>query len=220
MLNSSFFRFSSRSPLLKPNEPSRTRTPHLLDHIQRDPLAGWAKLLPRVELKLRLLLDFLLQSEGHKGLDPQDILQEVWIEATQSLERFEYRGPGSLQRWMAGICRNKVRQAKRGQKRRKEISMEVAFVGGPPGLAEALVASQSSVAEQMRQEERKEQIQQALQKLPEQESQVLHLRLFAGLTGKEIAEKLNWPQSTVTVRFQRALGRCAIHLADLLKEEQ
>ena len=75
----------------------------------RESEEAWHRLIARVQSRLRVLLSFRLGG----GQDAEDLLQEVWLQALQSLDRFEYRGPGSLQRWLAGILRMKLREVRR-----------------------------------------------------------------------------------------------------------
>src|SRR5262245_29855918 len=75
----------------------------ILERLPDDPDRGWSDLLNRVESKLRVLLHFRMTRALRDVVGEDDLLQEVWTEAVRNFDRFEYRGPGSLQRWLAGI---------------------------------------------------------------------------------------------------------------------
>lgn len=175
--------------------------------------------MARIECRLRVWLHFHMDASLQAAVDPEDLLQELWSEIACHLDRFEYRGPGSLQRWMAGILRNKLLHAARKNRRRPIPFSALATDGelAPPqqAIRHALVQSQSGVSRPARLQEMEQQIRACLQKLPEGERQVLLCRLFEGLTGVETAERLAIDPSTVSVRMKRAIAACARHLEAL-----
>jgi RNA polymerase sigma-70 factor (ECF subfamily) len=65
-------------------------------------------------LALRLL--------GGSAIDAQDAIQETWIRACRTLERFEWKS--SLRTWLSGILINCVREANRERRRRKEEELQ------------------------------------------------------------------------------------------------
>lgn len=99
--------------------------------------------------------------------DPADVVQEVWIEALQHLDRFEWRS--ALRTWLCAIALNRWR---RGLRLRRERTGEVReseapLVRGPDGL--------------------RIRIERALASLPDGYREVLVLHDVEGYTHEEIA---------------------------------
>ena len=207
------------SPHDEPLDSSADDTPAtrtLLDGLARDP-DGWRRLIRRAESKLRVLLHFRMSPRLREVLDEDDLMQEVWTEAARKLASFEYRGPGSLQRWLAGILANKLRHAHRIAQRIGVPSSRLAPASTAlaAGSLEALLAStQSSVSAHARKRELETRVRDVLRRLPEPEREAVLLKVFEGLNGREAAERLGVDESTVSVRFKRALETCAIHLRE------
>ena len=198
--------------------PSGTRA--ILADLSDDPDVGWAELMPRVEGRLRLVIHYWQAARPAVTIDPDDVLQEVWITAARKLAEFEYRGPGSLQRWMAGILRNKLMHAQRAGRRRpmseSALAHQSADRDSPKAdLFAALEKSQPGVSRRAQLQEAVEQVRRVLDRLPPAERDVVVMKVYEGLTGREIAERLGVEESTVSVRFRRALASCARHLRDL-----
>lgn len=196
-------------------------TKDILDELALDPNGGWERLIARVESKLRVLLHFRMSARLRDVLDEEDLLQEVWAEAARNLERFEYRGPGSLQRWFAGILSNKLLHAGRESRRLPIPASAVAPESTITALAsrrlelvQGLQATQSSVSAHARRRELEERVRGVLLRLPKGEREVILLKLFEGLNGREAALRLGVDESTVSVRFKRALETCSHHLKE------
>lgn len=193
-------------------------TQSMLDRLQRDPEGGWAELVSRMDQKLRTLIHFRWAALGRVGCEPDDLLQEVFAEAARCLDRFEYRGPGSLQRWLAGILRQKLRRARR---RGKRVALTESALARstrrplPHGLKEALVASRQGASWSARQHELELHVRSALESLAADEREVVLLKVYEGLTGREAARRARVDESTISVRYKRALAACARRLKEL-----
>lgn len=199
-----------------PPDPS---TAALLRQLEADRQGAWAGLLRRVEARLRILLHFRMSERLRAVVEEEDLLQEVWAEAARRLDRFEYRGPGSLQRWMAGILRNKLLHAARGAPRvplpaSAFLKAEGSSSDALPGLFEALHQTQPAASEPLQRAEAAAKVREALARLPGPEREAVLLRLFEGLTGREAGEREGVDESTISLRLQRALAACSRHLLD------
>jgi RNA polymerase sigma-70 factor, ECF subfamily len=64
------------------------------------------------------LYPLALRLVGGSEADAQDAIQETWIRACNTLERFEWKS--SLRTWLTGILINCVRESNRERQRRKE----------------------------------------------------------------------------------------------------
>ena len=205
-------------------EPSAS-TKDILDALALDREGGWERLIRRVESKLRILLHFRMPARLRDVLDEEDLLQEVWAEAARNLERFEYRGPGSLQRWLAGMLSNKLLHAGRvlGRLPVPESAVEPRFALAAlarrrPELADGLAVgsqqTQSSPSELARRRELEQRVRAVLLRLPGVEREAILLELVVAVSLPDAAEGRGVDESTVSVRFHRALEACAVQLKE------
>lgn len=201
------------------NESLRpTDTKVLLQRLAQQSEGGWSELLAQVEQSLRILLHFRLTPPDRRLCDEDDLLQEVWLEARCHLNRFQYQGPGSLQRWMAAILLHKLSRLRRDPRRRtlrRSDIPETADTPGPNGLFTALEKSQPGVSKGAREAEMVEKVKIVLGQMEEGLREIILLRLYEGASGKEIAVRLKLDPSTVTRRYQKALDSCAVKLREL-----
>ncbi|MEM7306682.1 MAG: RNA polymerase sigma factor [Planctomycetota bacterium] len=196
----------------KPTDPSREQrdsvTRLALEALGEDADASWATILARTESRLRVLLEL----RGCRDTD--DVLQEVWLQASRGLGEFDYRGPGSLQRWLAGIARNKMRERARSDRRGVELHASAAPNDSPEGLFAALRDTRPGVSTDVGRRDTERRVRQVLSTLPGDECEALLLRLYEGLSLREAGDRLGVDPSTVSLRVKRALGRCASRLED------
>lgn len=152
--------------------------------------------------------------------EEDDLLQEVWLEASQYLDRFEYRGPGSLQKWLAGILRNKLHRAARSMHRIPTPETRVIQANGGvsshPGLLEAFEKTQPGVSQNAKHLEAVQRIHEALKCLPAHQREAVILRVYEGKTGREAAVEAKVDPSTMSLRFHKGLDALALHLKQLL----
>lgn len=196
---------------------SRSTRDHLSDARLR-PEEGWPALLARVESQLRVVLHFRMTPAARASVSEDDLLQEVFAEFVRKIDDFEYRGPGSLARWLCGILRNKIHHAERRTARSPRVARPVEVdveSTRHPDLLNAVRASQPGVSHDARQRETVDQIRTALGELPEPLREVLLLKVYEGLSGREAAERLGIEESLVSKRYRKALDHCRTKLGEL-----
>lgn len=193
---------------------SASHTRERLTRIATDPDAVWAALVEKSASKLRVLIGFEVSKGQLPPCDIEDILQEVWMQATRSVANFEYRGPGSLHRWLAGITRNKVLHARRSVVRRESHYATACTdsLVSEGGLQGALNRSCLGASASAKKQEMQAAVHSVLASLSEDLRTVILLRIYEGLSGKETALRLGAHESTVSLRFRKALQVCADRL--------
>jgi RNA polymerase sigma-70 factor (ECF subfamily) len=197
------------------NVPASQHATHdLLERARQQSQRAFSLLLERIGLKLRVWLRFHMTDAVRAVTSEDDLLQETWVVAAQKLGEFEYRGPGSLHQWMAKILRHHLLHAQR-EVARGERARTAQASAGDPDLLRALLDSTPGISTQAGSKETASRIAAVLRSLPDEERQVLLLRVYEGLSGREIAAQLAVEPSTVSMRFHRALGKCAQRLRDL-----
>lgn len=200
-----------------PSEPPPEATRELLDQVRENGThaeRGWFDLLARCESRLRTLIHFRLSPAVRATVDEDDLLQEVWIGAAHKIHEFEYRGTGTLQRWLASILRNKLMHAGRKAKRLPfpETALASSANSEQSGLLDALSRSQPGVSHDARRRELEGQVREVLEELAPELREAVLLKVYEGLSGKESAEQLGITEGAFSKRFHKALDKVSIKL--------
>ncbi len=138
--------------------------------------------------------------------DARDVVQDAFVQAFLKLETFQRNS--AFYTWLYRIAFNLA--ASRGRRKRPVLSVERIreSVGHEP------IETRAGPNEQMEQEERRAQVQQAIAALSDEHRTILVLREMDGCCYEEIAEMLGLPVGTVRSRLHRA----RLQLRDMLKE--
>ena len=152
--------------------------------------------------------------------EPDDLAQTTFREATRDLKNYEYRGEGSLVRWLAQILQNKIRDkaeyysaGKRDAGR--ERGMEVAPDNDADSLKTLEPPSQDlSVTSQVARGENFEYLRKALDELTPEHRQAITLVFFEGRQLREAGEIMGG-KSEDAVRMM--LRRAEARLHEILK---
>lgn len=171
-----------------------------------------------IELRQPQLLAFINRqmSDGLKRkIDPEDILQEASAEAVRSLDTMDLsqRDPFS---WLCQVAERRIIDAHRrffaAQKRDagRERSLD-APAGGPDasqqGIINLLVASMTSASAVYSRNQKEIKLLAAMEELPDDQREALHMRYILGLGSKEIGEKLGKSDGAVRVMLSRSLAK-------------
>jgi RNA polymerase sigma-70 factor, ECF subfamily len=142
---------------------------------------------------------------GQRAL-AEDVVQEGFLSLWRSGTRYD-RDRGSVRTWLLGIVRNRAIDAlrRRTVHDRGRVSEE--------GIEERLVASERTEVEAGRRDEARE-VRDALDQLPDEQSRVIQLAYFGGLTHVEIASMLDTPVGTVKGRMRLGLAKMRMTLGD------
>jgi RNA polymerase sigma-70 factor (ECF subfamily) len=110
--------------------------------------------------------------------EAEDVVQEVWVHAFESLDRFQWGS--SFSTWLTGVGLNRVRDRIRKYGRSREAAMEVL-----PEVAVAPVSHETRVD-----------LERLIARLPDDQRMVLVLHDVEGMKHREIAEHLEIPEGT------------------------
>ncbi|MGP0067369.1 MAG: sigma-70 family RNA polymerase sigma factor [Isosphaeraceae bacterium] len=147
-------------------------------------------------------------------VDPADIVQEALLEASQNLDDYLRDRPLPYHAWLRqyvwqrlsklhrhhlGTQRRSVRREEAGDWNLPEESTAI--------LVDRLLARDSSPSRQVLREEQRLRVQEALEKLPPRDREVLVLRHLEQLSTGEVAEVLGIGVEAVKKRHLRALER-------------
>jgi RNA polymerase sigma-70 factor (ECF subfamily) len=151
--------------------------------------AGWGDYLRRCASRDESALSALYAAEV-----VMDVYKQVW----EAAARFDERR-GSAAAWIVVLARSRAMDKRRYRSTRipalaqEELPEMICAQPNPESLAIAGQNRQSILRE--------------LAALPSEERQTLELAYFAGLSHKEVAERLGTPLGTVKSRIRNAVGR-------------
>jgi RNA polymerase sigma-70 factor (ECF subfamily) len=176
---------------------------------------AWAALLVAHRDRLRRIVALRLDRRLQGRIDPSDVIQETYLEATAALADFAARGEMPLflwLRWLAGMKLNALHRKHLGTKIR-DAAREVSINAGAfpqassAALAEHLVAREEGASSLAMRHERQARLQEALETMEQNDREVLVLRHFEELTNAEAAQALAIGESAASKRYIRALRK-------------
>lgn len=178
--------------------------------------SGWRSFLERAESRLRVVLHFRMTAPVRAQCEREDVLQDVWAEAMRCFDRFEYRGPGSLQRWVTGILRRKLLEIARKGERTALLETDIGArrrTSSHP-LLDAMETSKTGVSGNAERREMEARVQEVLSELPPPEREAILMKVYEGLSFREAGKLAGVDPATIHHRFRRGLRACATHFRD------
>lgn len=167
----------------------------------------FAQAARRLELYVRLRLGKALR-EREESLD---LLQETYLAAHRTFDRFEDRGDDAFVRWLCQIAENCIRARADyhgAAKRRPPAELEHAS-----SVLDRVEKGTLGPVTRAERTERRQQLVLAMEELPREEREAMLLRHFEGRDLETIAERLG----TSATSARRILGRATVRLGALLQ---
>lgn len=156
-----------------------------------------------VERHQRMVYALALGKTGHPQ-DAEEVTQTAFLKAWQALPNF--RGEAAFSTWLYRLTANAAADLLR--QRRQHLSLDDPDL--PP-----LPAGGAGPEAQVQENDRRRQLWQAVDALPEGLRTPFLLREVEGRTYQEIAQALGLAEGTVKSRLARARARLRVALADL-----
>lgn len=143
----------------------------------------------------RPLLGYLGRLTGSPQL-AEEMHQQTWLSALEHLDRFDgSTGAGSFKSWLFRIATNKVTDVWRSRARQRKAE---------DGLRLVIEEVAPDAAAPMEVSEAQRRVQQAVDRLPDAQKQVVLMRYYAKMKFTEIAEALGCPLNTALGRMHKA----------------
>ena len=141
--------------------------------------------------------------ELRRELDPEDVLQETFLRAFRSIDKFQWQGEGSFESWLYGIALKIIFHAarERGKWNLLRMTLEPPAVGLSPSRGQ-------------RRDERFDRLERSLNSLSPEYRQVVRLARIEGLSMAEIAERLERTPSSVRNLLFRAMKQLRASFGD------
>lgn len=165
----------------------------LMERVVRRDAEAFVTLYRRYRLRVFSLILHMVKDRGHAEEILQDVFQRLWDRGEQY-----QAGQGQLLSWLLSVARNCSIDFLRKESRRGGlcVSMDEEFQQQAMQLA-----GHAMDAETVRS------VRQALEALPPEQSRVLELTYFEGLTQQEMAEELGESLGTIKTRVRLGMEK-------------
>lgn len=186
-------------------DPPPRSTIGLVSRIRAGDRQAFNELFGRYLTRVENLVRTRLGAELRTRESISDIVQEVYLEAVRSFDRFSPQAPQGFYRWLCKIVEHKIVDSHRrhfGAARRdarREVALEQI---GSPALDGPEGDSPSRI---MLRDEASHQVRQALMRLPPDHRRVIELRQFEVLNSAEVGRRMNRSAEAVRALLVRAL---------------
>jgi len=188
---------------------------------------AWTALLDAHRPRLRRMVALRLDRRLQGRLDPSDVIQEAYLDATAGLADYVARAemPFFLWlRWLTGMRLTTLQRKHLGCEVRdaaREVSIDRPMPGATSeALAARLLGRQTSASEVAMRLERKARLQETIDAMDPLDREILILRHFEELTNAEAALALGLQESAASKRYIRALRRLKEALAPMAGDSQ
>ena len=183
-------------------------------------------LLTQHQDRLLRIVAFRMDPRLSGRVDPADIVQEAYIEATRRFERYvRMEEPMPFFLWLRFLTMQKLLQIHREHfdVKARDVEREVSLYGGPPlkatsaVLAARLLGKCTSPSEAAVRREVQQKLEQLLNSMEPIDREVLTLRHFEQLSNSEAARVLGIQESAASSRYVRAIRRlkCLLEAANI-----
>lgn len=190
-------------------EPELTASYELVDRAQAGDMQAYNRLFERYYERVLRIVRIRLGRGLKRFVEAEDILQETFIAAVRTFDRFEMRHEASLIAWMARLAENKIREAadyhhalKRDRRRdRALVYVRDAMASGslqmdlpsPIELPDQLASKQELTGL----------LEECLAELSEDQREVILLRLYHKGSWTWVAEQTGRPTDAAAREFFR-----------------
>lgn len=125
-----------------------------------------------------------------------DAAQDTFIKAIRGLDGF--RGEASFRTWLLRIAANEARGFLRKRGRRRETELEVA---GPVAM------SQETAEDALQATQETDRVKALLEELPEKQKQAVTLRIFEGLSFREVGALIGSSEGAARVNYHHGIRK-------------
>lgn len=196
-------------------------TERWLQDVRRGNPRALAALLDHYRPQLRQMLAMRLDKKLAARLDPSDVIQEVFLDASRQIAAYVANPRVDFYVWLRGLARQRLSNMQREHAgaQRRAVGREVPLpVESSAMLLQQLVGMGPTPSHVLAAREMRRHVQRALERLKSDDREVILMRHFEGLTNKQVAQALELSPSGATMRYGRALFRLKELLQDDLTE--
>jgi RNA polymerase sigma-70 factor, ECF subfamily len=197
-----------------------SETAGLLRRAAQGDQAAWGALLVRSRDRLRRMVALRLDRRLQGRVDPSDIIQEAYIEASARLAEYARQPDMPFFLWLRFLTGQRLVRVHRQHlgAEMRDVAREVSlYRGALPAATSAALAAQllgrdTRPSEAAVRAERSIRLQEALNSMDPLDREVLALRHFEQLSNAEAARVLGMQEPAAAKRYVRALKRLRLIL--------
>jgi RNA polymerase sigma-70 factor (ECF subfamily) len=141
-----------------------------------------------------------------------DIFQDTYVKVINTLKAGSYKDEGKFIQWVMRIAHNLVIDHFRKQKKANIMDNR----NGDFDIFDSIRLTDPSIEEQLITSQIHEDVKKLLDYLPDEQREVLHMRCYAGMSFKDIADQTDVSINTALGRMRYAL----INLRKMISEKQ
>jgi RNA polymerase sigma-70 factor, ECF subfamily len=217
LIRRNFDRFLSRGTGMR-NNADETRK--LLEQVQHGDQAAFEALFQRHRAKLRRTIALRMDRRVAARVDASDVLQDAYLEAFKRLPKYLQQQGMPFYLWLCWIAREKVLALHRrhlgAEKRAVIYEAPLLPADSSSAFVSAVIAGREPTPSQaLAKTELAEQLRQALEKLDDDERDLILWRHFEQLSARDTAQLLQISEAAASKRYIRAVERLRAILADL-----
>jgi RNA polymerase sigma-70 factor (ECF subfamily) len=145
-------------------------------------------------------------------IEPEDLLQQVYLETFRAIGTFEYQGKDSFLRWMYAILDRKIIDEHRAWRaERRDVRREVKPAGSPTqqttyvDLMARVMSGGGTPSQAVRKEEALGVLTACVALLPDHYREVIQMRFIEGRPVADVAKELNRSIGSIHMICHRAL---------------
>jgi RNA polymerase sigma-70 factor, ECF subfamily len=204
----------------RPMTGEASETAGLLRRAAQGDQAAWGALLVRSRGRLRRMVALRLDRRLQGRVDPSDIIQEAYIDASARLAEYARQPDMPFFLWLRFLTGQRLLRVHRQHlgAEMRDVAREVSlYRGALPAATSAALAAQllgrdTRPSEAAVRAERSIRLQEALNSMDPLDREVLALRHFEQLSNAEAARVLGLQEPAAAKRYVRALKRLRLIL--------
>ena len=192
-----------------------TKTEQILARVQQGDRASLAQLLTAHRPYMKRIVELRMEKELQARVDPSDIVQETSLVVSRRIDDFLERRPTSFRIWLRRKTLEQIVDARRHHLAQKRSLRRDYRLSDAPSLALARQLLAGRPSQIVRRKESAEQVRSAIDRMSDNDREILLLRHIEELKNAEVAELLEIDPDTARKRHGRAVRRLGVLLAKL-----
>jgi RNA polymerase sigma-70 factor (ECF subfamily) len=159
---------------------------------------------------LYAIVDARMERALRRHVDPDDILQQAYISAFESIADAAFDGPAGFYRWLERIVLDRLKKTQRDLRRDKrdigrQLSGAHRATTSHPDLVGRLTSGGSTPSQQVSKREASAAVMSSLARLTEEQRQVVQMRFLEDRPVAEIATRLGKSPAAIHMLTYRGL---------------
>ena len=185
----------------------------LIDRAKTGDRKAFDSVVKKHSARLGALVRSILGGKLAAKVDVEDLVQETFLQAWQSVRQFRGRGEDSFWAWLGTVATHVVgMQGRKAHAKKRDPGAEVSLNqpvrtsgGGPGELADLLKKSAVSPSSAFRRDERFDRLRHALGRLSPEHREVVYLARIRELRIDEVAKRMGRSPEAISMLLYRAL---------------